>query len=180
MILQIIKKSILFLLTLILLMACRGHKNTSASPSESDKKSKKEKKKKESSSSKKADVIIKTARGYTGTPYRFGGTTKAGIDCSGLSCASYKAADITLPRTAKEQSIFGKTIKLSEIEKGDLVFFSDKKNSKTITHVGIITEVRGSDSAKFIHASTKAGVVEVELFSDYYKPLIVKVARVLE
>ena len=67
---------------------------------------------------------------------------------------------------------------MDEIEPGDLVFFADNSRSKKITHVGIVTEVDGK-SAKFIHASTKLGVVENELLSGYYYPLIVKIRRVL-
>ena len=160
--------------------ACRSSKNTTASNSETKEKPKKEKSsKKEPSENKKVETIIKTARSYTGTPYKYGGTSRAGIDCSALTGASYKSVEINLPRTANDQSNVGKVVSLKELKKGDLIFFTDKKGHKKITHVGMVTEVKGADSAKFIHASTKAGVVEVELFSDYYKPLIVKAVRVL-
>ena len=175
-----VKKSLLILIVAILMTACKSSKTTTISTSESNEESTKEKSsKKKSSENKKIEVIIKAARSYTGTPYKYGGTSRSGIDCSGFVGASYKAAEITLPRTANDQSAIGKVVSLKELKKGDLVFFTDKKGHKKITHVGMITEVKGTDSAKFIHASTKTGVVEVELFSDYYRPLIVKAVRIL-
>ena len=53
-------------------------------------------------------TVVVTARNYIGTPYRFGGNNKSGIDCSGLIHNSYAAAGIKIPRTAKEQSKYGK------------------------------------------------------------------------
>ncbi len=156
------------------MISCRGGRKTVATQGET-----KEKAPKTESSSKKIDQVIKAARSYSGTPYKYGGTTKAGIDCSGLTCASYKSIEVLLPRIANDQGSYGKTVSLNELKKGDLVFFTDKKGNKKITHVGLITEVNGDGSAKFIHASTKMGVVETELFSNYYKPLIVKAVRVL-
>lgn len=127
----------------------------------------------------KANTIIKTARSYTGTKYKYGGTSRAGMDCSGLMCISFKEAGIILPRTSNEQSKFGKEVKESEIQEGDLVFFTDKKGNNKITHVGLITQVQAPGNVKFIHASTKVGVIETDLFSNYYKPLILKIVRVL-
>ena len=138
----------------------------------------KETTRKKTPSSDQVKKLIKTARSYTGTPYKYGGTSRAGLDCSGFTSISYQSVDITLPRSSQSQSTIGESIDISDIQPGDLVFFSASKNSKKITHVGLVTEVDGS-SAKFIHASTQLGVVENELLSGYYYPLIVKIRRVL-
>jgi len=51
---------------------------------------------------------------------------------------------------------------------GDLVFFATGKKKREITHVGLVTEVKGKENVKFIHASTSVGVVETNLYTDYY------------
>lgn len=122
-------------------------------------------------------TAIVTARSYTGTPYRYGGTTKRGMDCSGLLCVSYQKAGLDIPRTSAEQSKFGKPIKFNELQPGDLVFFSKKKGRKKITHVGMVTSVNRGKDIQFIHSSTKLGVVENNLLSGYYKDIFVKARR---
>jgi len=125
----------------------------------------------------KVSVVIKAARSYTGTPYKYGGTTRSGMDCSALLMNSFKAANINLPRTSELQSKYGKPVRLEELKKGDLVFFSGKKGSKKIKHVGMVTEVKGKKDIKFIHASTKLGVVESDLYAPYYISIYVKAMR---
>ncbi|WMJ72881.1 C40 family peptidase [Cytophagaceae bacterium ABcell3] len=125
------------------------------------------------------DKVIQTAKSYVGTKYKYGGTSRSGIDCSGLVLLSFKSAGIQLPRTSAEQSQAGKKVKLSKLQKGDLVFFSAKKRSRKITHVGIVTERNGPKDIKFIHASTKAGVIEADLYAPYYISIFKKAVRVL-
>ena len=132
----------------------------------------------ERNSTDPVDKVLSTARSYTGTKYKYGGSTRSGIDCSGLVCAAFKSADIMLPRTSAEQSLKGKKISISEIQKGDLLFFTDRKGRKKVTHVGIVTEVKSKDNIKFIHSSTKLGVVEDNLYAEYYIKLFVKAMRV--
>ena len=99
------------------------------------------------------------------------------MDCSGLLLIAFRSAGITIPRTSSEQSKIGKGVSVHELQPGDLVFFKAGKYKAKITHVGLVTEVRDRRNVRFIHASTKLGVVENNIFSDYYYNIFVKARR---
>ncbi len=128
---------------------------------------------------KNIESVIATGRSYIGTPYKWGGNTKSGIDCSGLIKNSYKTIGVNLPRTAKEQSKTGKKRGWEGIRKGDLVYFKFKKKGAKWYHSGMITYV-GDDKILFIHASSSRGVVESNLMSDYYKKNVKNFRRVIK
>lgn len=118
------------------------------------------------------DLIIKQLDNYVGIPYRYGGTTWKGFDCSALIRDIYKRIfDIKLPRTSKLQSKVGYVVQKRDLIFGDLVFFNTK--GKKISHVGMFIK----DSI-FIHASTK-GVKYSSLQERYYNQRYVYAKRVL-
>lgn len=156
-------------LLLTLASSCSSSKSTASHSSRS-------KTAKSAPVSKQAKVIS-TARSYMGTPYKWGGTTRSGLDCSGLLVTSFKSAGIDLPRTSADQSKYGKKVSMYSLQPGDLLFFSAKKGRGKITHVGMVTEVRGRNEVMFIHASTSLGVVENNLHSDYYRKIFIKAQR---
>lgn len=129
---------------------------------------------------RKADTVVNTARNYIGTPYKWGGTTRAGMDCSGLLITSYSSIKVDLPRTTSEQKKVGKKTSLDKAKKGDLVFFAMSKKKRKITHVGLVTDVRKKDDVRFIHASSSLGVVETNVYSEYYLKRLRMVRRVID
>jgi len=94
-------------------------------------------------------LFVRVTRTFLGVPYRLGGSTMKGIDCSAFVKRLYEIFDIQLPRTAREQSKVGKRVTRDQLEEGDLVFF--KTRSRRVTgHVGIYI-----GNNEFIHASGK-------------------------
>ena len=126
----------------------------------------------------KTEVVIAKARTYTGTPYKWGGTSSSGMDCSGLLLNSFKAIDYKIPRTSAEQKKIGKKVSKDEIKKGDLVFFATSKKKRKVTHVGLVTDKRGGEIF-FIHASTSKGVTESSLDNSYWNKRFRQARRVI-
>jgi cell wall-associated NlpC family hydrolase len=126
------------------------------------------------------DKVVTVARSYTGTPYKYGGTSRNGMDCSGLLMNSFKAINMELPRSSADQSKIGREVEMRDLEPGDLVFFATGKKKRQITHVGLVTEVKGRDNVKFIHASSSLGVVETNIYAEYYQTRFRGARRVIE
>jgi len=106
--------------------------------------------------------LAKHFRSWQRTPYRLGGNSKRGVDCSGFVKITYQDVFAkSIPRTTKLLARVGKSISPKNLKFGDLVFF---KTSRKVRHVGIYIG-RG----KFIHASTSRGVMQSNLDSIYWK-----------
>lgn len=117
---------------------------------------------------KTIDNILTEASTYLGTPYRYGGTTRNGIDCSAFVLSVFgAAAGLTLPRVAASQSQEGEAIDKENLQKGDLIFFS---HGRRISHVGIVEDVTEEGEVKFIHAATSKGVMISSLNDSYWGP----------
>ena len=111
-----------------------------------------------------ADNLIGSAMGLLGVAYRYGGTSaNTGFDCSGFMQHIFRRSmQINLPRTSAEQARMGEPVSRSDLQPGDMVFFSTFRK-KYINHVGIYI-----GDGKFIHASIKKGVIVSSLREGYY------------
>lgn len=121
----------------------------------------------------KADSIIATGKKYLGAKYLYGASTTQtdAFDCSSFTMRVYQENGITLPRNSVAQSKVGQSISLSNVRKGDLIFF-DTDYDGTINHVAIAV-----DSTTILHCATSTGVATATLNS-YWKPRVAKVTRV--
>ena len=119
---------------------------------------------------KKIDDLLAEAQTYLGTPYRYGGMTRNGIDCSAFVLSVFGAVTgMNLPRVAASQAHEGEKIEKDQLQKGDLVFFSHQGRGR-ISHVGIVEEVSPEGDVKFIHAATSKGVMISSLNDSYWGP----------
>jgi cell wall-associated NlpC family hydrolase len=130
------------------------------------------------SDNKTINNIIETAETFNGVRYKYGGTTKKGMDCSGLVTTAYNSENISLPRTTGDLAITGDWVDVKEVQKGDLLFFATKKNSRHINHVGLVTEVRPG-FVEFIHSTTSSGVITSKLSDKYWYFAFVQARRIL-
>lgn len=145
---------------------------------ENKEKNKPKKDKNVSVKNSKRDNVVEYSKTYLGTPYKYGGTTDSGFDCSGFSCHVLKKANITLPRTSRDQANFAVKINLKEAKKGDLLFFG--KNSNSIHHVGVVISDKGKPLT-MIHSSTSSGIMITTIEnSDYWKRILQYAGRVIE
>ncbi|WP_238783974.1 C40 family peptidase [Blattabacterium cuenoti] len=111
------------------------------------------------------------------TPYRYGGMTKTGIDCSAFIKNIFASYKISLPRISYYQAQKGFFVPKKQIEKGDLLFFATG-TSKKINHVGMVIHVSPSNIF-FIHASTSNGVIISQLYQKYWNHRFIMARRIL-
>lgn len=98
-------------------------------------------------------TILSTLQHFMNAPYQWGGRSKAGVDCSGLSQLVFKMCGLFLPRDASQQALLGEEVPfMQDIQLGDLAFFDN--DERNITHVGVLL-----DPSNIIHATDTTGRV---------------------
>ena len=134
--------------------------------------------KKDSISTKRniSDQLVVYAKTKIGIPYKYGGMSDAGFDCSGYTSTVYDKIGVKLPRRSVDQAEVGYKVKLKEAKKGDLIFFEKNGN---INHVGIVINEEG-EKLTMIHASTSKGIrIDHPLSDPYWKGKIRMIKRVM-
>ncbi len=169
-----IKKVILLLLVNFTIVSCKSKKDISDSKSS----------KNDDKITSKYALLLKTSEqnitnsklysfidSWYGTPYKFGGNDKNGIDCSGFVFKLYEQVYLTkTPRTTSELNDLVKDIKKKDLKEGDLVFF--KTDTKKVSHVGVYLM-----NNKFVHASSKKGIMISDLNEEYFEKSYYKGGR---
>jgi lipoprotein Spr len=161
---------ILFMMSVTLLASCHSSRTTTktgkdASVIERVSKDKSSKGGKSDNDTKVAKALVKEANKWLGVPYKYGGTSHSGVDCSGLVMEVFNdAANVKLPRDSRSQQSYCRKIDAKNLQPGDLVFFSSKAGGDNVSHVGMYV---GDNS--IIHASTSRGVIISDLSENYYK-----------
>jgi len=106
------------------------------------------------------ESLVKTAHDFIGVPYLWGGSSvETGFDCSGLTMTVYQLNGLNLPRHSRTQYDAGSSVSISELQKGDLVFFA-LHGKRKVSHVGIYI-----GDGKFIHAPSHGKKISIEHLS---------------
>ncbi len=117
------------------------------------------------------ETACRMAKGFLGTPYRWGGTTPKAFDCSGFVRYVYGKLGVKLPRTARQQIQTGQKVTMASLQAGDLLFFNMAKGY--VSHVGMYL-----GGGMFIHASNPRSGVRIDsIASPSYKKHVVGARR---
>ncbi|MGC4128334.1 MAG: C40 family peptidase [Bergeyella sp.] len=122
--------------------------------------------------------LLKDAEKYLGSPYKYGGNTSSGFDCSGFTAKVFEENDYRLPRRSSDQAEVGEKVAIQKVRPGDLLFFATSGGVK-VSHVGIVHDISSNGEIKFIHASTSKGVIISSLSENYWNKTFLHAQRVL-
>lgn len=133
--------------------------------------------------SEKRQIIVDRAKSLLGTPYKSGGTTPDGFDCSGFAQYVFKTANIKLPNGSMNQATLGDFVPLEKARPGDLLFFGKgtKRNFHT-NHVGVVYE-NNKGKISIIHATSVGIVVDTQgshSWKGYWKDRVLFAKQVID
>ncbi len=124
------------------------------------------KSKSKSSSSGSYSEVLQIAESLKGVPYKYGGTTKRGFDCSGFTSYVYKRNAIEIPRTSRAQEDYMDRVSIKQLQAGDFVFFRPNKVGK-VFHVALVVN-NDRTGLTVIHATSSRGVVKENISQSSY------------
>lgn len=169
----LMKRLVFILIASVTLYSCSASKPVSRSKYKSSASSKSNVNLKKYTSNNTSKVsgdrtdVVKDAQQYLGVPYKYGGNTKTGFDCSGLVTKVFEENNYKLPRRSTDQADTGSSIRVEEVKAGDLLFFATG-GGRSVSHVGIVNNIENDGEIKFIHASTSKGVIISSLNEAYW------------
>lgn len=128
------------------------------------------------------DSVVSFAQDHLGTPYKYGGTSPSGFDCSGFVQYVFDHFDTDLPRTSSSYHHLNDTVPLEQVQVGDILVFTGTDPSiRKPGHLGIVTKITENEII-FIHSSSSKkhpGVVESKLYTTGYRKRYIKTLRLL-
>lgn len=120
----------------------------------------------------RAGSLLEAVRPLLGVPYKWGGETPLGLDCSGFTQLVFRKLGVNLPRTSREQARMGVPVSMELLQPGDLVFFAVE--SSTIDHVGVMIS-----RERMAHSTSRRGRVVIEPVRRVYKGKVAGARRVV-
>lgn len=124
------------------------------------------------------DSIVRTAMEHIGARYRSGNKGPNAFDCSGFTSYVYSQQKIDIAHSSRTQYTEGEPVAISDLKKGDLVFFGNNSSRSRINHVGIVTNVEDG-SFEFIHACNRGVTVDTYPDVAYYAKRFVGARRII-
>jgi hypothetical protein len=126
------------------------------------------------------NFLLIEARKHMATPYRSGGKSPGGFDCSGFVRHCYSSTlGIVTPASSSEYNKYGRAVSIDDCRPGDIICFKGhRRGSKRIGHVGIITEI-SNGNIFFIHSANRGGIRYDQLNAPYYKSRFVGIKRII-
>ncbi len=125
------------------------------------------------------EKLLTFAESLVGTPYKWAGESKKGLDCSGFNLFVYKNAGVNLPHNAQMQSKLGKKISLENAKKGDLIFFGSKtKDGYRASHTGMIYK-NDQSGLGIIHCVSRGVTIDEDAMKNYWMERVLFVKRII-
>lgn len=134
--------------------------------------------------STKTDSLVAFALSLEGIPYVYAGKSLEGFDCSGFTYFVYNKFGFEIPAGSANQYLVGEPVEVTEIQKGDLVFFTGtQKGDRSVGHVGIVVSEETEGEIEFVHSSSGGGgrgVTTNSLEHPHYKARFLGARRVVD